>query len=460
MGKLINTMDAGFLFIEKQKSPTHVAALAHFRLPDDAPENFLSDLVARWRANAHFAPPFNYRLKMLPVPQWEELSDDQIDLDYHFRHSALPAPGGERELGVLVSRLHSHGLDRSRPLWECHLIEGLDNNRFALYFKVHHSQIDGVGGIRLFEKCFPTNPQAKNQQPPWTVGMRGGGRRKKAPPLGEQVGTFVNNRVRNIPALTKASARMAGNFLLKGKDASTPFATAKTVLNGRIHGPRRFATQQYTMKRLKAVANELGGTLNDVFLAITAGSLRRYMLELDALPDRSLNALVPVSIRPKGEAEVGNAISFIVAHLHTDIDDPLERIRAIHDSVQQAKRELEPIPASAMPNYTLMLMAPFIGLIALGTSGIGRPMSNITISNVPGPRKPVYLNGAPLEALYPVSLVFDGQALNITVVSYHDTFNIGFTGCRDSLPSMQKMAVYTGEALAELEDALGIEQAA
>lgn len=203
-------------------------------------------------------------------------------------------------------------------------------------------------------------------------------------------------------------------------------------------------------------------SINDVFMALCSGALRRYLGELGQLPAESLTVGMPVSVRPAGDESVGNAITFILAQLHTEIADPRERLRACHASAQAAKQPLLVLPKAAINHYTMMLMTPQMLQMSLGLGGYTRPMYNLIISNVPGPSEVLYLNGARLEQLYPISLLFNGQALNISVVSYAGRFNLGFTGCRDSLPSMQKIAVYTGEALEALERACGIdvEQAA
>lgn len=457
MSILIKPNDAAWLFMEQREMPTHIGCLAIFSLPPDAPGDYLLQMAARFRATRIFAPPFNYRLqrgalrKLLPA--WEELSPEQIDLDYHFRHSALPQPGGERELGTLISRLHSYPLDRRRPLWEVHLIEGLENRRFALYTKLHHSQIDGVGGARMIQGSMSPDPDARLCAPPWEGRRAEGGPRRerpKAPPLKqvlrEQLGALV-------PAVKTLAAGPSEEHL---DETARPFAAPMTPFNGRILGKRRFATQHYELDRIKRVARIAGVTLNDVFMALCSGALRRYLGELGQLPEQSLTAGMPVSVRPAGDETVGNAISFIMAQLHTEIADPLERLKACHASAQAAKQPLLQLPKAAINHYTMMLMTPQMLQVSLGLGGYTRPMYNLIISNVPGPSETLYLNGARLEQIYPISLLFNGQALNISVVSYAGSFCLGYTGCRDSLPKMQKLAVYTGEALEELESVLGI----
>ena len=233
-----------------------------------------------------------------------------------------------------------------------------------------------------------------------------------------------------------------------------PYRAPRTLLNSRIHAPRRFATQHYPIDRLRAVGAETDASLNDVFLALCGGALRRYLIEQDALPSASLTANVPVSVRAGSAAGVGNAITFLYATLGTDIDDPVRRIAAIRESTRLGKERLPKVGQLAMDAYTAVLMAPFLGQAFLGVGGRGNPASNVVVSNVPGPAEPRYLDGSRLEEIYPVSLLFNGQALNITAVSYDGQFNIGFTGCRDSVPHLQRIAVYCGEELDRLEQSL------
>src|SRR4051794_13956254 len=327
-----------------------VAMLATFCMPEGQPD-FVGDLYARWREVRSFQPPFNYLFRATPVPSWQELADDQIDLDYHFRHSALPRPGSQRELGVLVSRLHSARMDRRYPLWECHLIEGLEEGQWSMYMKVHHSQIDGVGGVRLLRRMRSAAPAARDMPPPWAVGTRGP----------DQSGLALRpvstpEKMEPRPTLRPTLARLVGEgasvatslgrtyaeSLLGTPDRvrAVPFRAPKTLFNGRIHTPRRFATQHYRVDRLKAVATASGASLNDVFLAVCGGALRRYLVEMDALPGEPLIANVPVSVRGGEEAGVGNAISFLYATLGTDVADPVERLAAIRESTVLGKERL------------------------------------------------------------------------------------------------------------------------
>jgi diacylglycerol O-acyltransferase len=460
--KVLKVNDSAWLYAESYRTPMQVAMLATFKVPEDQPD-FVGDLVARWREVRDFHPPFNYLLKTVPVPSWKELAPEEVDLDYHFRHNALPRPGSQRELGVLVSRLHSQKMDRRYPLWECHLIEGLEDDQWSMYMKVHHSQIDGVGGIRLLKRILSADPDARGMLPPWAVGTRGpdqsGLPAREAPPVPAQrepisVGSVAHAGAEVLGSLGRTYAESFVGNAEEGR--AVPFRAPKTLFNGRIHTPRRFATQHYSLERLRKVSAAIDGSLNDVFLAICGGALRKYLVEAGALPDEPLIANVPVSVRPGDAPGVGNAITFLYSSLGTDIYDPVVRVKAIQESTRLGKERLPAVDGLAMDAYTAVLMGPFLSQAILGFGGRGRPASNVVISNVPGPAEPRYLDGSRLEEIYPVSLLFNGQALNITAVSYDGEFNIGFTGCRDSIPSLQKIAVHAGEELETLEKALGV----
>ncbi len=476
---LLPINDSAWLFAESRRTPMQVGMLATFRVPEDQP-TYVADLVRRWREVHEFRPPYNYRFRRLPVPSWVELDDDEIDLDYHLRHSALPSPGSQRELGVLVSRLHSASMDRRYPLWECHVIEGLEEDRWSLYMKAHHSQVDGVGGVRLLRRMLSVDPAQRGMLPPWAVGTHGPDQSGADPATSPastssevERGADATERASllgDLAATVAGGARAAGSVagsltrtyaetltgLRDHDDRGVPFRAPRSILNGRIHAPRRFATQHYPMARLKAVADACGASINDVFLSLCGGALRRYLVELDALPAEDLIANVPVSVRPEGGARTGNALTFLYARLGATVDDAVERVAVVRGSTQLGKDRLPEVGGVAMDVYTTGLMAPFLSVAILGVGGRGRPAANVVVSNVPGPREERYLDGSPMEEIYPVSLLFNGQALNITGVSYDGQFNIGYTGCRDSVPSLQRIAVYSGEELERLEAALGL----
>ena len=458
--KRLGTLDASWLAVESEDTPMHVGTLQIFSLPEDAPETFLRDMLTRMKADADVAPPWCYKLAFsgflgrLVAPSWRV--DKTLDLDYHVRHSALPRPGSERELGILVSRLHSNPLDFSRPLWECHVIEGLENNRFALYTKMHHSMIDGISGVRLMQRVLSTDPNEVNMLPPWSVrpeSTRGSKTDAEAsvPAAFSQAMDALKLQADMAPRLWDAMNRLIHSARHPEDGLTAPFAGPLSVLNHRVTGQRRFATQHYQLERIKKVAQASNGSLNDIVLYLCGTALRRFLLEQDGLPDTPLTAGIPVNIRPSDDQGTGTQISFMIASLATDETDPLTRLKNIKQSTRRAKQHLQKLPRKALTQYTMLLMSPYILQLMSGLGGRMRPVFNVTISNVPGPEDTLYYEGARLEAMYPVSLIAHGGALNITCLSYAGSLNFGFTGCRDTLPSMQKLAVYTGEALDELE---------
>ena len=461
----LNPLDAAWIVTESRATPNHVGGLLQFKLPEDAPKDFMRKTMAAYRNHRQFKAPWNQRLKpsfsMNPVRVWVE--DTNIDLEYHVRHAALPWPGGERELGELVGRLQSTPLDLSRPPWECTLIEGLEGNRFAMFIKMHHSLIDGISGVKLLQSGMSFDREASLHMPPfWATGKESHTPKTRKhqeallPTVTHAIAGAVQElriQASTVPQLVSAFGKLVKHAMNPADSMALPFVAPRSVLNGRVREKRRFATQQFSLERMRHLAAAADCTLNDIVLAICGGALRRFLDESNNLPDQPLTAGIPVSVRPKDDTGNGNAITFIVSTLGTDVVDVRERLAAIRQSVKQAKEHVQSLPRQAMMQYTVLLMAPTILTLLTGIGGRIRPMFNITISNVPGPDKPLYLRGAEMVATYPASIVTHGQALNITCQSYAGFMNFGYTGCHSSMPSMQRLAVYTAEALAEMEAA-------
>jgi WS/DGAT/MGAT family acyltransferase len=442
----------------------HVAGLLQFSPPPEAPPDHLRRLVDEIRAAPVVQRPWNLRLRtpeLLANPLQAWVEDRKLDLDYHVRRSALPSPGDERELGIVVSRLHGHQLDFQRPPWEVHLIEGLEHGRFALYVKVHHSLVDGYSAMRILASSLSRDPDDRSRPLFFSIPP------PARPPRDEPGGPFFPELLAAVRAQLGTSRSVASALArlvrertrppLDGRRAGelvSPLQAPRCILNRRISRSRRFATQQVETARLKAVAKAAGGTVNDVVLALSSASLRRYLAELDALPDAPLVAMVPVNVRPKDDAGGGNAIGAILASLATDVADPVRRLEAIIASTRRAKEQLQGMSKAAIVQYSALLMSPFMLQLIPGAPGRVRPAFNVVISNVPGPDEPLYFRGARLDSSYPMSIPVHGLALNITCNSYAGSLDFGFIGCRDTLPHLQRMAIYFGEAVAELERAL------
>src|SRR5271165_6396658 len=453
-------LDAVWLALESRDTPMHVGGLFEFTLPGDAPADYLKQEFERMRETQTIPPPFNLKLVEGPllgprVPLMREIRD--VDLDYHVRHSALPHPGGQRELGILVSRLHSNELDLHRPLWEVHLIEGLEGNRFALYTKMHHSLIDGVSGMRLIMRAFSTDPDRRGMPPFWTTGAGerphpAGAEDHAHSLLGRPLG-FVRGGAAALAGLSRAAVDLA-LAAVDDRALQAPYRAPDSALGGHLGGQRRFATQQYKMKRIKALARAADCTLNDIVLYLSGSALRRYLVEHARIPDRPLTAGIPVNLREPDDQSMGTAVGMMVAELGTNVANPRERLEAVVRSTGQAKRHLRELPAEARMSYTLLINGPYIAGLVAGLAGHAPIPFNLGISNVPGPTEPLYFNGSRMDALFPLSLLLHGNALNITCVSYAGTLNFGFTGARDTLPHLQRLAIYMGESLQEIERVL------
>jgi diacylglycerol O-acyltransferase / wax synthase len=440
--KPLAVLDFPWVAMESPQHPMHVGGLIILQAPEHAPADFVATRVEAMREFRVASPPFNRRLSRRGLgrawPRWETV--EEIELDYHLRHSALPWPGGERELGVLVSRLHRTQLDLSQPLWELHVIEGLENDRFAIYMKVHHSLMDGVAAIRTLRWALSTDPERCDMRPMWAYDRK--------PPT-----TPMPGRVQARSSARQAMHDAAAAVRAVGQGGRRkPYTAPKSMLNTSITPQRRVSTQSFDLARLRAVAKAMDGTVNDVLVAICAGGLRRYLLDIGALPSESLVASMPVSVRgEEAPPDKANAISFMFATMGTDLDDPRDRVRVIKDSIAEAKQHLAGIPPAAVDLYTSLTMGPFIASQIFGLGALGKPMFNVLISNVPGPREKLYYNGAEVLGMYPLSVLQSGQVLNITALSYDVCVNVAFTACPTQLPHIQRLAVYCVDAFEELE---------
>ena len=454
--KKLGVIDALFLAAETRESMMHVGGLLVFTPPADAPSGFLRAVADGLRDQPAVQAPWNLELRrpeMLKNPLNNWVEDKNFDLDYHVRRSALPAPGVERELGILISRLHGIQMDFHRPLWEVHFIEGLEGGRFAMYFKVHHALLDGYTGMRMLAASLSSDGDERGAplffaRPPRT---RLAGAGAAAAPTLAALFDALRGQAGAMRDVGRAIARVVRASRAKDRALVAPLSAPRSIINRRISRNRRFATQQLDFERVRRVAKSSGGTLNDVILALSGAALRRLLVELGELPAKPLIAMLPVNVRPKDDPGGGNAVAAILASLATDVEDPAERLQAIIESTRRAKEQLQGMSRGAILQYSALLMAPLSFQLSTGTGGRTKPAFNVVISNVPGPEKPLYFNGARLEALYAASIPFHGYGLNITITSYAGTLNFGFTGCRDTVPHLQRLAVYSREALEELE---------
>lgn len=460
---MIAPLDSAFLFQEAREHPMHVGGLQLFRTPSDADEDYVGDLYRDLLTYQDVAPLFARRprdpVESLGNFWWK--TESTVDLEYHVRHSALPRPGRVRELLELVSRLHGSLLDRHRPLWEYHLIEGLSDGRFASYVKCHHALADGITLTRkVLQSCSP-DPLERGIPPMWAVNhavrepigdaddSRGPNRR-----IGNPVETF-RNAGRAMMGFRGMGSMMAeyGRAALKDQTAVLPYGAPRSMLNKPISGSRRVAAQSWDIARVLRAAKARGVTLNDMVLAMSAGALRRYLIANDALPDEPLIASVPVSLRTGGSGDEGggNAITFVLCNLATNLEDPSARLEAITSSMRATKAVMANRPAVQLAAMGVLTAVGPAVLTRIPGSSSAPPPYNILISNVPGPRERLYWNGAELEAIYPLSIPTENQALNITCLSYADHLEFGLVGCRLAVPRLQRLLDYLEDSLQELE---------
>jgi diacylglycerol O-acyltransferase len=473
--KSLNPLDRLFLAAETSESLMHVGVLIPFTPPPGGGRDVLRALRDEIKQKRGTNPPWNLKLRhpdLLTSPLQAWVEDPEFDLDYHVRRSALPSPGDERELGILISRLHSIKLDFHRPPWEFYFIEGLEGGRVAIFSKVHHSLVDGYTGMRLLVRSFSRDaadldtPMFYTLPPPERAPLvndgAASGPKPRALGRAEEEPAPTLGHLLQVVREQLGAAKDAGKALLNVLRASrdndrslvAPLQAPISALNRRISRNRRFATQQYATDRLRRVAKAHDGTLNDVVLALCGSALRRLLAEQGSLPKEPLTAMLPVNVRPKDDPGGGNEVGAILASLATDVADPVARLQAIIASTKRAKSQLQGMSKSAILQYSAMLLTPALLSQIPGAAGRVRPAFNIVVSNVPGPETPLHFRGWRAEALYPLSIPFHGHGLNITVNGYAGTLNFGFIGCRDTIPHLQRLAVYSGDALEELEATL------
>ncbi len=451
----ISPTDALFLIGESREHPMHVGSLQLFKPPEDAGPHFVRESYQAMLECTDVQPTFRKHPAFfggLTNIAWSV--DKDVELDYHLRRSALPEPGRVRDLLELASRLHGSLLDRHRPLWEAHLVEGLEDGRYAVYTKYHHSLMDGVSALRLMQRAFTPDPDDHEMRVPWDLPPRKSGRRdarRKRPSLLERAGRSAGSAF----ALAPATARLARAALLE-QQLTLPFRAPRSMFNVRIGGARRVAAQSWSLDRVKAVKSAAGVTVNDVVLAMSAGALRAYLIEQNALPDAPLTAMVPVNLRKDDDDRGGNMVGTFLCNLATDLDDPAQRLETISSSIRDTKEvfaQLPPVQQLALSAFNIGGL--FFGLIP-GYLSTASPPFNVVISNVSaGPAEPLYWRGARLDGNYPLSIPLDGQAVNITVTNNADNLDFGLVGCRRSIPHLQRLLGHLETSLKDLERAFG-----
>jgi diacylglycerol O-acyltransferase len=477
----LTALDAQFLNVESPTTVGHVGSLVVLEAPTapagspPAPWN-LERVRAVFEPRLHLAAPFRQRLAEVPLglgrPYW--VDDPHFDIEFHLRELALPSPGTREQLGEQVARIHARQLDRSRPLWEAYVITGLEGGRGAFYSKVHHAAIDGVSGAEILETLMDLSVDPRDvpaEEPtfvpravPSTLNLLARGVRSLARNPVELLATVPRSLqyvdqlpgAANYPGtrLISESAALVAQLLggstrrhLDARDLRAP----RTPLNGTITAHRRFAYGSLPLSDVKLVKNHFGMTVNDVVMALTTTALRRWLLDHDALPAAPLVAAVPVSIRTQDDAgslgsQPGNQVSVMLAELPTHLRDAEERLVAMRESMQDAKRVFDAVPASLLQDLSALAARALFRLATVP----GVPF-NLFVSNVPGPQLPLYIAGARVEGIFPVSAVTDlTGGLNITLFSYDGSLDFGLIACREMVPDVWNLIGYLQDAMAEM----------
>ena len=464
----LSGMDASFLHLETPETPMHVGGMHTLELPAGYKGDFYEDFKQHIANRLHVSDVFTRKLALMPFelsnPVWVE--DDEVDIDYHIRRITLPKPGTHKQLEQYVARLHSTLLDRSRPLWEFFVIDGLEKGRVALYTKVHHAGIDGQAGVALATAIMDITPE------PRPVRLPRQQRRSHGYQLGmaELASAAISNTFAQYVKLVKTLPDMARALQSvvvpqPGPDGKRNWNIGKgmkllgpkTLFNVAITNQRAFAGRSISLAETKQIAKRFNVSLNDVVLGTCGGALRRYLSEYNALPKNSLTAAVPVSLREQGNTDANNQVSMTVMTLATDIKDPIERLQAINASSVAAKTLMGTFKA-AIPTDFPSFGAPWLisGLASMyGRSGLANalpPVANVAVSNVPGAQMLLYVCGARMLSYFPVSIPTHGVALNITVQSYNGSLDYGLIACRRAVPDVADLSDFLVEEHRKLFD--------
>jgi WS/DGAT/MGAT family acyltransferase len=449
----ISITDYAFLLTETADSPRHVGALQVFRPPQDYPGDFIGDLMAELRAR-RVHRPFDQRLRVsvTGVPSWAP--DPTFDIDYHLRRSALPAPGSRAQLDDLASRLHSFLLDRDHPLWEIHFVEGLEDGCFAVYTKIHHAYTDGATLTRMANGSLSADPNDRAVHAFWEMG-KGEPVARADRDLRRALGG-LGGGLKSALVMAKELGGVAGSMALDRLGLAhsrldVPFTAPRTAFNGPLGRARRIAGVSLEMDRLKAVAKRTGTTLNDVVVTICDLALRRYLARYAELPKEPLVAQLPVNLRRDGEGGITNILGIIPVRLAGDSRSPLKRLREVHRSCAEMKEAVSELSRNTVMAYTLLIQGVAVVGDLLGASSLLPPHGNILISNLPGSPVPLYLRGARLEEIYPISTIPPHMVLNITAFSYDGRMFFGMIGGYDAVPRLAELTDFLRDALQELE---------
>ncbi len=448
--RILSVVEQLLLLLEKRKQPMHVGGLFLFEIPDSANRDFVAKLVQQLEASTT-PPSFPFNQVLHKHTFWK--TSTNFAVHRHLHHVKLSTTNHSSSLLDYISNEHARPLDKSQPLWACHIIEGVEPEslggpmRFALYFKIHHALVDGVAAMRLVQKSLSTSPTEVLHLPLWALVSRKAENIAAIMPRKRTLRQLLKEQISTL----KPVAYELKNSLAQRQQPDYVKTTQapSSILNQRIAESRQFLTVSYPLRRLEDIAATLHVSLNDMMLALCAGALRRYLLALNELPSKPLIAFVPISLR-QDDSAVGNQTSLVLCNLGTHLTNPKQRLQSIHASMQRGKRLFSRMSQAEVINYSAVAYA-WEGVNLLTNAYPTKQAFNVIISNVPGPKEPLYWHGAKLTALYPASVLFDGQALNITVISYLDQINFGIVASDKTLPNLSNLTTFIDQELAVFE---------
>jgi WS/DGAT/MGAT family acyltransferase len=462
-------VDALFLYNETPTQHMHTLKVGILD-PSANPEGYsFEHEKEKLASRLHRVPPFRWKVVPTPLALHHPLVvEAEVDLDFHVRRAAVPAPGGPRELAELISEIASRPLDRSRPLWELWMVEGLAGGRVASVAKIHHTLADGVASVELLNRLMTHEPgeEVPHDAPPWTP--------EPVPPPRERLRLALRDLARFLPryaakilrAARAARRRHAASLARHVEQPPAPGSGPDLPINRVISAQRRFAWAEVPLADADAVRRAFGGTLNDVVVAVIAGAMRSWLARRGELPDAPLVGQIPVSTRsPEERGTWGNRVTAIYVGVHSEIEDPVERLRATQRATRAAKLELEDTRGARLSDW-LELFPPFVSQLVFSrlptwAKRRGRPsQANLTISNVPGPKEPLWYGRSLLAGFTSVGPVLEGIGLNVTVWSYVDRLAFGVIACRDAVPDAWELADAIRTAMEELGKAAAAAPAA
>ena len=457
-------LDSSFLHLERASAHMHVAGCMLF----DGEAPTYEELMEQISGRLHLVPRYRQRLAFVPFnqgrPVW--VDDPHFNIAFHVRHTALPSPGGETQLKRLAGRVFSQALDRSRPLWEIWLVEGLSDGRFALLSKTHHALVDGVSGVDIATVLFDTFPDPMPVAPPdheWVARPLPSGAQLLADALLERT-TVPSEIVRGIRATLRGPRQVAARVgrALGGVSAMARAglqAAPPSPLNVRIGPHRRFTWVRGDLRQFKAIKNALGGTVNDVVLAVVAGALGRYLrMHGEATDELVLRAMVPISVRADVErGALGNRVAAMWAPLPLGLTDPVERLMSISRNMDGIKESGQAVGAQVLTELTGF--APPTIMAQAARLQARQRLFNLVVTNVPGPQFPLYMLGRELDAMFPMVPLAENQALGIAIMSYDGQLNFGLNADYDAMPDLEALADELRASIEELAAAAGADSA-